>query len=108
MKPDAFSGHEVFERLLALADEHAWRKLPIGERIGAIGIALLHTPYAAATLEVGDDREVCSVDLSSAVLIYLVPFRPNGVLHRRRRAGLRQPSNLDSAEPGNLPKIVST
>ncbi|MGH7389247.1 MAG: N-acetylmuramoyl-L-alanine amidase-like domain-containing protein [Candidatus Rokuibacteriota bacterium] len=53
----------MFARLLALAREQAWRKLPIGERIGAVGIALLHTPYAAATLEVGDDREVCSVDL---------------------------------------------
>lgn len=63
MKPDEFAGREVFARLLARARKQAWRKLPIGERIGAIGIALLHTPYAAATLEVGDDREVCSVDL---------------------------------------------
>jgi hypothetical protein len=60
---DSFSGGEVFERLLALARAQAWRKLPIGERIGAIGLALLHTPYVAATLEAGDDREVCAVDL---------------------------------------------
>jgi hypothetical protein len=59
---DAFSGQEVFDRLLALARERQWSKLPIGERIGAIGIALLQTPYVAATLEAGD-REVCSVDL---------------------------------------------
>jgi hypothetical protein len=74
VKADEFSGRESFERLLKLARERAWRTLPIGERIGAIGIALLHTPYAAATLEVGAgrarrdgggirDREVCSVDL---------------------------------------------
>jgi hypothetical protein len=63
VKRDAFSGRKVFERLLALAREQAWRKLPIGERIGAIGLALLHTPYVAATLEIGDSREVCSVDL---------------------------------------------
>jgi hypothetical protein len=62
VKADAFSGREVFDRLLALAREHAWRARPIGERIGAIGLALLRTPYAAATLEVGE-REVCSVDL---------------------------------------------
>ena len=62
MTRDAFSGREVFERLFALAREQAWKKLAIGERIGAIGIALLHTPYVAATLEAGD-REVCSVDL---------------------------------------------
>ena len=59
---DAFSGREVFARLREQARERGWRKLPIGERIGAIGLALLHTPYAAATLEVGD-QEVCSVDL---------------------------------------------
>jgi hypothetical protein len=62
VKPEAFSGREVFERLLAQARERGWRKLAIGERIGAIGIALLHTPYVAATLETAD-REVCSVDL---------------------------------------------
>jgi hypothetical protein len=61
---DTFSGREVFERLLALAREHGWRKLAIGERIGAIGLALLHTPYTAATLESGDAREACSVDLN--------------------------------------------
>jgi hypothetical protein len=59
---EAFSGREVFDRLLAQAREREWRTLSIGERIGAIGIALLGTPYVAATLEAGD-REVCSVDL---------------------------------------------
>ena len=63
MKPDTFSGREVFERLLVLVREQAWRTLPIGERIGKIGIALLRTPYVAATLETGDDPEVCSVNL---------------------------------------------
>jgi hypothetical protein len=63
MKPEEFSGREVFERLLALARQQTWRKLPIGERIGAIGMALRRTPYVAATLEAGDGREVCSVDL---------------------------------------------
>lgn len=63
MKPEGFSGQEVFERLLALAREQGWRKLAIGERIAAIGIALLRTPYVAGTLEVGDGREICSVEL---------------------------------------------
>lgn len=62
MKREAFSGQEVFDRLLAQAREGGWRTLAIGERIGAIGLALLHAPYVAATPEVGD-REVCSVDL---------------------------------------------
>jgi len=57
-----FAGQETFERLLGLARAGAWSELPIGERIGAIGMALRQTPYVAATLELYDDREVCSVD----------------------------------------------
>ncbi len=63
MTPDRFAGREVFERLLGLARAQAWRKLAIGERIGAVGIALLGTPYAAGTLEAGGGREICAVDL---------------------------------------------
>lgn len=58
----AFEGREVFDRLLTLARERRWSELPIGERIGAIGMALRQTPYVASTLELYDDREVCSVD----------------------------------------------
>jgi hypothetical protein len=57
-----FQGREVFDRLLAQARERRWSELPIGERIGAIGMALRQTPYVASTLELYDDREVCSVD----------------------------------------------
>src|SRR5213594_4552949 len=61
-EPNVFAGQETFERLLILGRERAWSELPIGERIGAIGMALRQTPYVAATLELYDDREVCSVD----------------------------------------------
>ncbi len=61
--PDVFTGQETFERLMTLARERAWSELPIGERIGAIGMALRRTPYVAATLELYQDREVCSVNL---------------------------------------------
>src|SRR5262245_7826354 len=57
-----FQGHEVFDRLMAQARERRWSELSIGERIGAIGMALRQTPYVASTLELYDDREVCSVD----------------------------------------------
>ena len=63
--PIVFKGEETFERLLALARERAWSELPIGGRIGAVGMALRRTPYVAATLELYDDREVCSVNLQS-------------------------------------------
>ena len=61
--PNVFAGQETFEQLLVLGRERAWRELPIGERIGAIGMALRQTPYVAATLELYEDREVCSVNL---------------------------------------------
>jgi hypothetical protein len=62
--PDAkaFEGRDVFDRLVIQARERRWSTLPIGERIGAIGMALRQTPYVASTLELYDDREVCSVD----------------------------------------------
>src|SRR3989442_12367857 len=57
-----FAGQETFERLLGLARAGAWSELPIGERIGAIGMALRQTPYGGATLEPYDDRGVRSGD----------------------------------------------
>lgn len=57
-----FEGRDVFDRLVAEAREGRWSALPIGERIGAVGMALRQTPYVASTLELYDDREVCSVD----------------------------------------------
>lgn len=57
-----FEGRDVFDRLVTQARERRWSTLPIGERIGAIGMALRRTPYVASTLELYDDREVCSVD----------------------------------------------
>lgn len=58
-----FTGREVFDRLMKLARDNDWRRLPIGERMGAVGMALRETPYVGATLELYEDREVCSVNL---------------------------------------------
>jgi len=60
---DTFAGRDTFERLLARARERAWSERPIGDRIGAVGMALRQTPYVDATLELYADREVCSVNL---------------------------------------------
>jgi hypothetical protein len=57
-----FEGRDVFDRLVIQARERRWSTMPIGERIGAIGLALRQTPYVASTLELYDDREVCSID----------------------------------------------
>ena len=58
-----FEGQETFERLMKRATEQGWNERPIGERIGAAGLALRDTPYVDGTLERSEDREVCSVDL---------------------------------------------
>jgi len=61
--PKVFTGLDKFGRLLKLAREGNWRALPIGEIIGKAGMALRGTPYVGGTLELYDDREVCSVNL---------------------------------------------
>jgi hypothetical protein len=55
-------GLDVFARLLTQARRETWRERPIGERTSAVGLALRRTPYVDATLELYEDREVCSVD----------------------------------------------
>jgi hypothetical protein len=60
---DTITGREVFDRLLATAQKGGWRKLPIGKLIGEVGLQLRGTPYVGSTLEIYDDREVCTVNL---------------------------------------------
>ena len=90
--PIAFKGEETFERLLALARERAWSELPIGERIGAVGMALRRTPYVAATLELYDDREVCSINLQSLDCVTF--FEGALAFARMLRRGGRTPEAL--------------
>jgi hypothetical protein len=58
------TGEKTFEDLLAQAREGRWSERAIGARVGAVGMALRRTPYVDGTLELYDDREVCSVNLS--------------------------------------------
>ncbi len=91
-EPSVFTGEETFAQLLALAREHAWSGLPIGERIGAVGMALRQTPYAASTLELYEDREVCSVNLRG---LDCVTFFENALAFARMlRRGERSPGAL--------------
>src|SRR2546422_91833 len=57
------TGRETFDRLVTQAREHRWAERLIGERTGAIGMALRHTPYVDGTLELYEDREICSINL---------------------------------------------
>src|SRR5438132_12739995 len=87
-----FEGREVFDRLLVQARERRWSELPIGERVGAIGMALRQTPYVAATLELYDDREVCSVDFRGLDCVTF--FELALALARMLKRGERTPDAL--------------
>ena len=90
--PRAFEGRDVFERLVSQARERRWSELPIGERIGAIGMALRQTPYVASTLELYDDREVCSVDFRGLDCVTF--FELALALARMLKRGERTPDAL--------------
>jgi hypothetical protein len=63
-EPGAVTGEKTLERLLAQAREGRWSERAIGDRVGAVGMALRRTPYVDGTLELYDDREICSVNLT--------------------------------------------
>jgi len=56
-----FQGRAKFDALVAQAD--AWKSLPIGERTGAVGRAMVGTPYKYHTLEIDDHIEAPSANL---------------------------------------------
>ena len=78
--------------MLTQARERRWSELPIGERIGAIGMALRQTPYVASTLELYDDREVCSVDFRGLDCVTF--FELALALARMLKRGERTPDAL--------------
>jgi hypothetical protein len=59
-----FTGENVFNRISTKATEQKWRALPIGEVVGKVAKELEGTPYVANTLELYDDHEVCSVNMT--------------------------------------------
>jgi N-acetylmuramoyl-L-alanine amidase-like protein len=89
---NVFTGQETFARLLTLAHERAWTERSIGERIGATGMALRQTPYADATLELSEDREVCSINLRGLDCVTF--FESALAFARMLRRGGRTPGAL--------------
>lgn len=53
---------EVFDRIIAKAEENEWKYAPFGEVISLIGMEFLGVPYVGGTLE-GDGPETCRVNL---------------------------------------------
>lgn len=62
-EPRSFRGDDILEKILERAKAEGWSKLPIGERMGKVGLSLLDTKYEAFTLELWPDRETCIVNL---------------------------------------------
>ena len=58
-----FRGHARFDSLVRRADEENWKALPIGQRVCAVGRALVGTPYKSFTLEIDNRVEAPSVNL---------------------------------------------
>jgi hypothetical protein len=89
---NVFEGQQTFDRVMKLATEQGWSERPVGERIGAAGLALRDTPYVDGTLERAGDREVCSVDLRG---LDCVTFYENALgFARMLRRGGRTPEAL--------------
>lgn len=59
-----FRGRDRFDALVQRAEEQNWKDLPIGERVCAVGRALVGTPYKSFTLEIDDHIEAPSVNLN--------------------------------------------
>lgn len=57
-----FKGQDTFDRIMSRARKEGWANLALGDRVGAVGMALVGTPYVGNTLE--RVPEVCSVDLT--------------------------------------------
>lgn len=59
-----FKGQDQFNRLVAQAKANNWSALPIGERTGAVGQALVGTRYKHFTLEIDNRIEAPSVNFT--------------------------------------------
>ena len=62
-KEKANQDTKIFNKLISISKKKKWKKLPIGELMGAIGFELMGTPYAANTLE-GEGKEICRVSFT--------------------------------------------
>ncbi len=86
------TGEQTLDGLLSQAREGRWSERPIGARVGAVGMALRRTPYVDGTLELYDDREVCSVNLTGLDCVTF--FESALAVARMLRRGGRTPEAL--------------
>lgn len=60
---ERFTGEAVLDRIADKANAEHWAALPLGERMGKVGLELVGTPYVAFTLETDEPVEYCTIDL---------------------------------------------
>lgn len=87
-----FTGGDVFQRLLDRSNAEGWETLPMGERVGRVGMALMDTPYVAFTLELWTDREACVVNLKGLDCVTF--FESSLGFARMLERGSRTPGDL--------------
>jgi len=61
---ETFVGKTKFEALVRRGEAENWKALPIGDRTGKVGLALVGTPYKNYTLELDPRIEAPSVNMS--------------------------------------------
>lgn len=89
---ETFKGQAIFDRILGKALGGNWAALPIGECIGRIARELEGTPYVGFTLEVSEDLEVCTVDLTGLDCVTFFESALN--FARMLKRGGRTPEDL--------------
>ena len=87
----------MLDRIAAKAKAEDWAKLPIGERMGRVGLELVGTPYVAFTLETEEPVEYCTVDLEGLDCVTffesalnMARVIPHGLTRERLVAAVRQ------------------
>jgi len=89
---DPFKGKDVFDRILAKALREKWDALPIGQCMGRVARELEGTPYVGFTLEISEDQEVCSINLTGLDCVTF--FEDTLCFSRMLKKGGRTPSDM--------------
>jgi hypothetical protein len=91
-KLEPFKGADIFDRILVKALQGEWSTLPIGDCMGRIAKELEGTPYVGFTLELSQDKEVCSVNLTGLDCVTF--FEDTLCFARMLKKGGRKPKDL--------------
>ena len=89
-QPPAFTGKEVFDRILLRARQGQWRLLPMSDLMGKVACEFLGTPYKAFTLEFS--HEIVSANLRGLDCVTF--FETTLAMSRLIKLGGKSPDEL--------------